>query len=320
VIALSIALSIAATSLAAAPARAQSLAPDEPVGEPAPRSAALGGWSPQFEFGIGVLTQSHDGKATIPTNSGSRIERDSGDSIISGFTGFALNALSPALVESSWRPRVVVRSSAQIPLSDGLISSRSDQSFETTGPTRPGFLENCPSPVPGSAVPSSTCSIELRTRTTVNALWTAGLGLDFTLPTESRMFHVQPAIEYIGMLAQPEGSFVRRTAGSIPTPPPGGTSARFVEFVKQVGASETYHGVAAALTGSADAHREGPWVWSVHLGGRAAWFLTDREITTRRTDSSGEIIFVTAPAVNDLSEVQWQVMAGFSVRFDPLPE
>ena len=41
---------------------------------------------------------------------------------------------------------------------------------------------------------------------------------------------------------------------------------------------------------------------------------------TRRTNAQGQFIFVTEPAVNDASEVQWQVMAGFSVRFDPFSD
>lgn len=275
----------------------------------------LGGWSPHVEFDLGVLTQSHDGEATVPTPAGQTVLSDSGDSITSGYTGFGLHLLSPAIVESAWRPRVVLRSAVQIPISSGLISSRVDRSYQSGASD---FADNCEAVVPGSIVTTSTCSIEIRTRTTVELLWAAGLGLDLTLPLAERIFHLQPAVEYIGMRVQPEGSFIRRTSGSIPTPAPGGTSASFPEFTKQVGSVEAYHGVAGALTGSVDAHREGPWVFSLFLGGRAAWFLSDREIQTRRTTPEGEIIFVTAPAVADASEIQWHVMGGFGVRFDPL--
>ena len=320
--ALATGLALAAAALLASPVRAEAAEPmaQEPASDPyAVFASRLGGWSPQFEFGFGVLTQSQDGETTVPTTSGSRVLHDSGDSIITGFSSFGLSALSPVVVESFLKPRLVIRSSVQIPISDGLISDRVDLSFDQTGNTPPGeFAENCPDPVPGSTVPTSTCSVEVRDRTTVNLLWTAGLGIDFRLPIEEQIFHLQPAVEYIGMKAQPEGSYVRRTAGSIPGPPPLGQSARFVDFIKQVGASEIFHGVAAALTASADAYREGPWVWSVFLNGRAAWFLTDREIVTRRTDNAGNFVFVTAPAVNDVNEVQWQAMAGFTVRFDPL--
>lgn len=280
----------------------------------------LGGWSPQLEFGFGVLTQSQDGQTTVPVNSGSRVLSDSGDSIITGFSSFGLGALSPVIFESTWKPRVLFRSSIQIPISDGLISDRADLSFDRSGNTPPGeFADNCPNPVPGSSVPTSTCSVEVRVRTTVNLLWTAGLGLDFLLPLEERIFHLQPAIEYIGMKAQPEGSYVRRAAGSISFPPPG-QSARSVDFIKQVGASENFHGVAAALTGSVDAYRQGPWVCSMFVNGRAAWFLTDREIVTRRSDNAGNLIFVTKPAVNDVDAIQWQAMVGVTLRFDPLSQ
>ena len=102
--------------------------------------------------------------------------------------------------------------------------------------------------------------------------------------------------------------------------PEAHTTARYAEFIKQVGASEIFHGVATSLTASADAYRDGPWIWSIFVNGRAAWFLTDREIATRRTDTAGNFVFVTEPAVNDANEVQWQAMAGFTVRFDPLSE
>lgn len=272
-------------------------------------AAALGGWSPQLEVEFGVLTQSHDGEATVPTNADSSVLRNSGDAITSGFAGFGLAALSPVILESSLRPRLVLRSTLQIPVSDGLISNKFDASFDRGAP---GFPENCPDPVPGSNIPTATCSFELRNRTKVNMLWTAGLGLDLLLPTEARTFHLQPAVEYIAMKAQPEGSFKRTTTGDDPP--------RFVEFIKQVGASEIFHGVATSLTASADAYREGPWVWSFFLNGRAAWFLTDREIATRKTTADGEFIFVTEPAVNDANEVQWQAMFGISVRLDPLAE
>ena len=318
---LGVSIALATHLLTGAPVVAQEVESPTPVPIYDTISSRLGGWSPQFEFGFGVLTQSQDGEATIPTNGGSSVLRDSGDSIISGFTGFGLNALSPVVVESSWKPRVVIRSSVQIPLSDGLISNRADVSFDrgTDAEPPPGFTQNCPDPVIGSSVPTSTCSIELRNRTTVNVLWTAGLGLDLLLPIEEKIFHIQPAVEYIGMKAQPEGSFSRTTSGSIATPLPG-QSARYVEFIKQVGASEIFHGVATSLTASADAYRDGPWIWSIFVNGRAAWFLTDREIATRRTDTAGNFVFVTEPAVNDAKEVQWQAMAGFTVRFDPLSE
>lgn len=271
----------------------------------------LRGWSPHLEFGLGVLTQAHDGEVTIPIPAGSSTLSDSGDAITSGYTGFGLHLLSPALVASDWRPRLVLRSSVQIPLSRGLIADRVDQLFQAT---TPGFADNCEAIVPGTSIPTSTCSTEIRTRTTIDLLWTAGLGLDFTLPVAERIFHLQPAVEYIGMRVQPEGTFKRTTSGSITNPP---TTGRFPEFVQQVGSVEAYHGVASTLTGSVDAHREGPWVFSMFLGGRAAWFLTDREIQTRRLTPDGEIRFESAPAVNGASEIQWQVMGGFAVRFDP---
>lgn len=325
--AVSAGLAFCAAALLAASARAEGLeAPvEEPVTDPyAAITARLGGWSPQFEFGFGVLTQSQDGETTIPTTSGTRVLDDSGDSILTGFSSFGLGALSPVIVDSTLKPRVVLRSTLQIPISDGLISDRSDASYERgalTSPAPPDFVENCPEFVPGSTVPTSTCSLEVRDRTTLNLLWTAGIGIDIQFPVADQIFHLEPALEYVGMKAQPEGSYKRPIAGSYtpdPNQPP--ISARASDFVKQVGASELFHGVGGALTASAEAYREGPWVWSVFLNGRAAWFLTDREIVTRRTDANGNYIFVTAPAVNDLSEVQWQAMAGFTVRFDPVLE
>ena len=68
--ALATGLALAAAELLASPVRAEAAEPmaQEPASDPyAVFASRLGGWSPQFEFGFGVLTQSQDGETTVPT-------------------------------------------------------------------------------------------------------------------------------------------------------------------------------------------------------------------------------------------------------------
>ena len=67
-------LALFSFALRAEPLRAQ--AAESPALELEPSSdryemiaSRLGGWSPQFELGFGVLTQSQDGESTVPVNS-----------------------------------------------------------------------------------------------------------------------------------------------------------------------------------------------------------------------------------------------------------
>ncbi|MBK7950600.1 MAG: hypothetical protein IPK00_18035 [Deltaproteobacteria bacterium] len=304
--AFAVALVVALTSAAAWTARAEEPYVDAPLADESADLPVGPGWEPQLTLGFGVLTQPHKGEAVVPTETGTTTLSDSGDSLISQHFKFGLELLTPVELAIPTRPRLVLRSSLNVPISRGLISDREDVQYDTG---TPGFDDNCPSTVGNPPGPTATCSIRLRNRTSVDYIWTAGLGVDFTLPFDQQQFHFMQGFEYIGMAAQAEGTYLRRTS------PRSSTTESEAEYIDVKGDRELYHGISITETFSVDAYQQGPLRFGFFLEGRMSWFATDRDMSASGSSPRGTFQFVSS--LNDPEPIQYQVLGGVSVRFDP---
>ncbi|MEZ4278917.1 MAG: hypothetical protein R3F21_04760 [Myxococcota bacterium] len=295
--------STASTRAAAQPAPDR----DAPIAADAAEAGAAresAGWEPRLNLGIGVLLQAQKGSASIPTATGSTSLEDSADSIISPHFGLGLDLLTPLELSIPTRPRLVMTSSVQFPISRSLISNRVGLQFDS-GDSE--FSENCPAQVGGAN--ASTCNIRLRSQTSIDYLWTAGIAIDFTLPFDEEQFHFAQGFEYIGMAVQAEGEFQRRSTA------PLGDPRTESEFLTAKGDLELFHGISLVETFSVDAYEQGPMMFGFFLQGRLSWFSTDRDPSVSERTDRGRFNFVSS--LNDPEPIQYQIMGGVSVRFDP---
>lgn len=288
-----------------APDRDAPIAADAAENDDARASA---GWEPRLNLGFGVLLQPQKGQSTIPTEVGRAVLKDSGDSFISQHFGFGLDLLTPLELQIPSRPRFVLTSSIQLPLARGLIANRADLQFDNVDP---GFSENCPAQV--GILNTTTCSVRLRNQTSIDYLWTAGIAVDFTLPFDEEQFHFTQGFEYIGMAAQAEGEYQRRSTAVL-TVGQDTFQDLETEFIEAKGDLELYHGISIVETVSVDAYEQGPLKFGFYLQGRMSWFATDRDASVAERTDRGRFDFVSS--WNDPEPIQYQVMGGVSVRFD----
>jgi hypothetical protein len=286
----------------ASPGGAEEPYVDAPLPDESADAPAGPGWAPRLSLGFGVLTQPQKGGSTFPTETGSTTRSDSGDSLISQHFKFGLDLLTPFELAIPTRPRLVLRSSLSVPISRGLIANREDPKYNFGDP---GFSENCPATVANG--PTTTCSLKIRNRTSVDAIWTAGLGVDFTLPFDQQQFHFMQGFEYIGMAVQAEGTYLRRSSRN--------GAAPVDEYIDVKGDAELYHGISITETFSVDAYQQGPLLFGFYVEGRMSWFITDRDASATASSPRGTFEFVSS--LNDPEPIQYQLLGGVTVRFDP---
>jgi hypothetical protein len=265
------------------------------------------GFEPRLSLGFGVLTQSHKGEAQVPTETASTTLSDRGDSLISQHFKIGLDLMTPAQLEVYTKPRLVLKSSVQLPVSRGLISNRADSKFDLNPPNA-AFAENCPATIGTPPILTNTCSVRLRNRSTIETIWTAGLGIDFTLPFDEQQFHFTQGFEYIGMAVQAEGTYLRRSTG-------GSFGQNESEYIDVKGNPELYHGISITENLSVDAYVRGPLVFGFYLEGRMSWFATDRDMSVSQSTDRGRFEFVSS--LNDPEPIQYQLLGGVTMRFDP---
>ena len=138
--------------------------------------------------------------------------------------------------------------------------------------------------------------------------------MDFTLPIDQEQFHFTQGFEYIGMAAQAEGRYTRTATGNRAFPPPPLQDLE-TEFIDAKGDLELYHGISITETFSVDAHAQGPFLFGFYVQGRMSWFVTDRDMSVSESSPRGRFDFVSS--LNDPEPIQYQLLGGVSVRFDP---
>ncbi len=260
-------------------------------------------WMPSLAISWGAYSQSMDGTTT---SSESTITPATGDSLITTMFQFEGKLHTPLQLDVPSKPRLFLTVGLQIPLADELIAERINDSFDRGDAD---FASNCPDTIPGpnpppdpNQGPSSTCSLAIRNRVSIDAMWYAGLGVDFTLPVLDDQFHVSPALEYYGFAAQTVGQFQRSTSGP--------QLDDLIEVADVVGDAEVYHGISPSLTLSVDVFEEGPWRWSMFLQGRAVFVLNDPDTQARTSLGTNQIDFVT-----DLDDVIAQGTGGIQLQW-----
>ncbi|MHA7836920.1 MAG: hypothetical protein ACX98W_05615 [bacterium] len=268
------------------------------------------GWAPALGFGFGFHSQAIDG---FESANGVDLEPSTGDSLLSELFNLNGTLHTPLQLDVPSKPRLFLRASVQIPLAEQLISSSSDREFEAerdfqapgNPPTNPDFVANCPAQIEGSAgspVDTSSCTLGLRNLVTVNAMWTAGIGVDFTLPIDRHQFHVMPALEYFGQSVQSESEIERSSSAT--------RASDLVESSSSKGSSEILHGISPSLTLAVDVHETGPFVFSLYLGGRVAWLLSDRDVALTSSFSGSSFRLAT-----DMDDLVAQGFGGITVRY-----
>lgn len=281
-------------------------------------------WEPQFGFGFGVMTQSHDGRTTVPPNGpglDSVVQENSGDSIISEFFDFSLHLYSPIELDVPLKPRFLLTSAFQLPIAEDLVANRLDESFDRASDPI-GFAANCPEfmtdedgnilidtiPAGGTGpIQPDTCSSSIRNRTTPLALWSAGVGVDLTLPFDEEQFHVVTSLDYVGMAIQGEGAYSRTTSSQNPQ-----ATEAIIESIDAIGDAEIYHGLSASVRLAIDAYEREAWTWQVFVAGRASYFFANKELESAGSTNLGDFQFVS-----DVEGMMYQVFMGVTVRFNP---
>lgn len=264
-------------------------------------------WMPTGAFQFGAYTQSISGRTSA---SASTIQSGNGDSYISEIIGFEGRLHTPFQLEVPTRPRLYLTAGFQIPLAEGLIAERIEANFDRSPPGQPSpspaFLANCANQIPaggGGLADGQTCSLRIRNRVTIEAMWNAGLGIDLTLPVLENQFHIMPSIEYFGMAVQSVGEFRRTTAGN-----PGVND--FIEIADAVGDAEIYHGVSPALTFLVDVYEEGSFRWSMFAQGRVIFFLNEPDVQSTSSLGQNDITFTIG--IDDFAP---QGTMGFQVTY-----
>jgi hypothetical protein len=236
-------------------------------------------WQPSLSLGFGIHNQGLDGSATSTT---AAIPESNGDSLISEYFQVGTRVDTPLALDIPTRPRLFLSAHVQIPLAEDLIANRVDTSFDSADP---GFPASCPPTLGPGGAPADTCSISLRNRVTLDAMWTLGVGVDFTLPFDQNQFHVAPGIDYYGHSIASSGEFERTSSAS--------GQADFDEQVSVVGNSDVFHGLGPSLHLSVDVYERGPMRFSMFLEGRAIWLLTDQDLNVSARRGADTFSFVS---------------------------
>ncbi len=254
------------------------------------------GWLPSIALSYGVYSQAIEGMTSATT---SPIFGEPSDSLLSEMFQIELQLHTPLQLEDfPLKPRLFLTGGVQIPLAEGNIAERFNNSFDAGSSA---FSNYCPSSVPGGVV--QTCSVSVRNNITLNAAWYAGFGVDFNLPFGyERQFHISPAVEYYGIAIQTEGEYERSISGT--------GFDDVVEQANTVGNAEVFHGISTSLTASVDLFEERGLRWSIFLQGRVAFLLNDPPTSGTSNLGSNTITFVS-----EVDDLVAQGTGGFRIQW-----
>ena len=262
-------------------------------------------WMPSLALSYGAYSQSISGNTT---SSSSQIRGRPGDSLITQFFQFEGQVYTPLKLDDIvTKPRLFLSAGVQIPLAEGLIAERVDESYDR-GSTQ--FAQVCPNNLPGPSPPpvtnpnllSDTCALTIRNKVTLEAMWYLGFGVDFTLPIDKDQFHISPAVEYYGYAVETVGEVTRATSGT--------AVDDLVEQSKVTGNAKVYHGISSSLTTSVDVFEQGGWRWSMFVQGRVVFLLNDPYTSASTSLDSTDFTFVSG-----LDDFIAQGTGGFRVQW-----
>jgi hypothetical protein len=147
--------------------------------------------------------------------------------------------------------------------------------------------------VSGSEVRS--CDQTLRVQMKLNVAWTAGVGVDFTLPIHDRKIYLRTGVQYFGEWLDFEGFGERTDRGSGPDAinQPGVPLA--VTTICCATTTTTLHALGPRLGINAEAARVGPVGLHVFAEVSAYWYLNPDVIEFGAVTPSGEAAYSVRP-------------------------
>ena len=223
-----------------------------PAGADEPTAAATSvtqGWTPRVALGFDIVVQNIEGEFksnNVPLLDGGTRGFVTEDDISAVPATLTLDGmlLTPALAKGLGKPRLFVRGGGQIPikvkhviLRDDLLDNQSELTVKTVG------------------------------------MWSAGLGVEFTLPVSAFELFFRPSVEYFGERVRYRGS-----TELIEQADPNDFLSRVTTFRAGGSKSKTYHGIGSRFEIEAVVARLGPLGVSLYGEARFAWLLGDRQV------------------------------------------
>ncbi len=265
-------------------------------------------WMPSFAFSFGSYNQKISGDTSTNT---SAIPAGTGDSFISEFFEFTGRLHTPLELDIPSKPRLFLSAGIQIPLAEGLIAERVGLDLDAENPPGtpvPGYLDVCPAQIPDldplvGLSNTTSCSVTIRNRISIDAMWSAGFGVDFTIEAFESRFHIMPAIEYYGFSAQIEGEFDRASSC--------GSCSDFEEPAGAVGDPEIFHGISPTVVLGVDVHEAEPWRWGMFLQGRMVFLLNKPNLRAEAPLPGGN----SASFKAQLGRTVYQISGGIQVQY-----
>jgi len=251
------------------------------AGEETPSAYDGPDWVPGLALSWGGHSQKISGRTNSST---SNFRERPADSLLTQLIQFDARLLTPLALDVPSHPRLFLNAGFQIPLADELIATRVDQSFDRGSSSQ--FAVNCPDTIPGpggAPTPASTCELSIRNKVTPEAMWFAGLGIDFSIDVFDTTFHIAPGVDYYGIQAEAVGLF-RRSSSAL-------FASDFVEVANAVGNGEIYHGISPNLSLEVETYEEGPLRITMFVRGRIAFLLNDPLTTASTALATDDLVF-----------------------------
>ena len=117
---------------------------------------------------------------------------------------------------------------------------------------------------------------------------TLSAGMTFDLASEARVVRVKPSIEYLWERLRAKGIVQRAVLVDTPPLPPSADLSSFRLLSLEEETTDDFHALGPGLEIELDLPRNGHWVMSAFVSGRAYFFLNDTDIDFRATNALGE--------------------------------
>ena len=234
---------------------------DEPIEEVFDR------WQPSLNLGVGL----HRQKVTSSGTSTLGGTADDSRTILTSIFTVNGQIATPALIKGFGKPKLYARAGYQFPLANEikLIDNEVGVSLGefTMDPTRCGTMQT-----PGTA----TCEHGVILELSINQFWSAGFGVEFSLPTEIADFTIGVGVEYLGQDYKFAGRATRVDRGRT------GNQAGVVlgtVTLPETKASRVLHAIGPRVVLSVNAAQLGPVTAHLYADITNYWYIGDEDFT-----------------------------------------
>ncbi|MDH5565403.1 MAG: hypothetical protein OEY15_01900 [Myxococcales bacterium] len=227
--------------------------------------AAATRWTPAFSLGFDVQNQGLE--ADLDSSIG--LSASSGSTQLSSLFRLDGTLYTPSLLSGAGAPRLLLHAGAQIPLAEGFLVLRANEQYLV------GTLEAaqfCPL-APGPPVIDS-CDQKGRTDLRYDVAWSAGLGVEFTLPLAERQIKLRPSIDYFGQSLQLDSRIERVDMGLQGAPINAVTVVQTTTLAASRG--ELVHAIGPRLSVDVETGRIGRFSLNVFVETQFYWIVSNR--------------------------------------------